>query len=410
MNVLLLMSGSIACAKATGLISLWSKKGHTVKVVCTSSVFQFIGKATIEGLSGNAVISSVFEEDNMMEHIYLSRWADKVILAPATANSINKIAAGIADDMVTTTWVAALSLNKPMYIAPAMNTMMWSYPATHESIIKLQSWGVNILQPQSGELACGETGYGRLMEIEQIDKIVATLNTHNDKHILVTAGGTREYVDGVRYIGNLSTGKTGAQVADYFSAIGYHVTWLGAINAVQPNLTCNKVFYETFNDLADTLKMQLQNNHFDTIIHAAAISDFSVCTIKINGQDIIACRKTKLPTSDSMDLRLKKNPKLVSQLLKWSKNLNLKVVAFKLTNTDDLAKRKNAVYKLLHQDGIDFVVHNDLSDISKNNHTFTLYKSEAESIKCNSTQLLCEQIDLLQQDTILANDRGVKLL
>ncbi|MBL4661035.1 MAG: bifunctional phosphopantothenoylcysteine decarboxylase/phosphopantothenate--cysteine ligase CoaBC [Alcanivoracaceae bacterium] len=410
MNILLLMSGSIACAKTTGLISLWSKKGHTVKVVCTTSVFQFIGKATIEGLSGNAVISSIFEEDNMMEHIHLSRWADKVILAPATANIINKIAAGIADDMVTTTWVAALSLNKPMYIAPAMNSMMWVYPATQESILKLQSWKVKILLPQAGELACGEVGTGRLMEINDIDKIFTLKINKKDKHILITAGGTREYVDGVRYIGNLSTGKTGAEVADYFSAIGYHVTWLGAINAVQPHLPCSKVFYETFKDLADTLKQQLQNNHFDTIIHAAAISDFSVCTIKINNQDIIACRKTKLPTSDSMELKLKRNPKLVSQLLQWSKNLHIKVVAFKLTNTDDSTKRQKAVYKLLRQDGIDFVAHNDLSDICKKNHPFTLYISESESIKCNNTQNLCKQIDLLQQDTILTKDKGVKLL
>ena len=409
MKILLLMSGSIACAKATGLISLWTKNGHTVKVVCTNSVFQFIGKATIEGLSGNAVISSVFEEDNMMEHIHLSRWADKIILAPATANSINKIATGIADDMLTTTWIAALSLNKPMYIAPAMNSMMWAYPATQESILKLQSWGVTILQPQAGELACGEVGAGRLIEIDEIDNIITLEIKKNDKHILITAGGTREYVDGVRYIGNLSTGKTGAEVADYFSAMGYHVTWLGAINAIQPNLACTKVFYETFNDLATTLKQQLQNNHFDTIIHAAAISDFSVCTIKINNQNIIACRKTKLPTSDSMDLKLKRNPKLVSQLLQWSKNLHLKVVAFKLTNTDDSTKRQNAVYKLLRQDGIDFVAHNDLSDISTNSHPFTLYKSTSETIECNSTQSLCKQIDLLQQDTILAKDKGVKL-
>ena len=410
MNILMLMSGSIACAKATGLISLWNKNGHSVKVVCTTNVFQFIGKATIEGLSDNEVISSVFEGDKMMEHIYLSRWADKIIFAPATANSINKLVAGIADDMLTTTWIAALSLNKPMYIAPAMNAMMWSYPTTQDSIAKLKSWGVIILQSQSGELACGETGFGRLMEIDQIDKVVTAEKKRNNKQILITAGGTREYVDGVRYIGNLSTGTTGAEVADYFSKVGYQVTWLGAINAIQPQLLCTKVFYETFNDLADTLKQQLQNNHYDCIIHAAAISDFSVSTIKINGQDIIACRKTKLPTSDSMDLRLKKNPKLVNQLLRWSKNLNLQVVAFKLTNTDDLTIRKNAVFKLLQQDGIDFVAHNDLSLISKNSHPFTLYLSKSESIKCNSTQDLCKQIDLLHQKNILATDKGVKLL
>jgi phosphopantothenoylcysteine decarboxylase/phosphopantothenate--cysteine ligase len=414
MKILLMMSGSIACAKATGLISCWRKKGHDVKVVCTHSVFEFVGKATLEGLSDQSVISSVFSEGDMMEHIYLSRWADKIILAPATANIINKLVAGIADDIVSTCWVAAQELGKPMYIAPAMNSMMWSYPATQNSISTLQQWGVKILMPEAGELACGENGAGRLMELDEIDKTICNPTKQQDKQpsksILITAGGTREYVDGVRYIGNLSTGRTGAEVADYFTSIGYQVTWLGAINAVRPRLDCKQIFFETYNDLADTLKQQLQNNHFDLIIHAAAISDFSVSTIKINDQDIIACRKTKLPTSESMDLRLKKNPKLVSQLLCWSKNLALTVIAFKLTNTSDSTKRIQAVNKLLQQDGIDLVAHNDLSEISNEDHPFTLYKSTADSIKCNGTQELCHQIQMITQTAPVTENKGVKLL
>jgi len=409
-----MMSGSIACAKATGLISCWRKKGYEVKVVCTHSVFEFVGKATLEGLSDHPVISSVFSQGDMMEHIYLSRWADKIILAPATANIINKLVAGIADDIVSTCWVAAQELGKPMFIAPAMNSMMWSYPATQNSISTLQKWGIQILMPDSGELACGENGAGRLMEVDEIHKAITNhttqQNKHNNKSILITAGGTREYVDGVRYIGNLSTGKTGAEVADYFTSIGYQVTWLGAINAVRPRLACTQVFFETYNDLADTLKQQLQDSHFDTIIHAAAISDFSVSTIKINDQNIIACRKTKLPTSESMDLRLKKNPKLVNQLLQWSKNLKLTVIAFKLTNTSDQTKRVQAVNKLLQQDGIDFVAHNDLSQINDANHPFSLYKSITDSVKCTSTQELCHQIELLTQVDPITKNKGVKLL
>jgi len=399
MKILLMMSGSIASAKATGLISLWRKAGHEVKVVCTKSVFEFIGKATLEGLSDNSVVSSVFEEDNMMEHIHLSRWADSIVLAPATANIINKLVAGIADDIVTTSWVAALELGKPMYIAPAMNSMMWNYPATQNSIEQLQNWGVNVLLPQSGELACGENGSGRLMEIEDIN--TAIFKKDQDKHILITAGGTREYIDGVRYIGNLSTGKTGAQIADYFTSHGYQVTWLGAINAIQPKLHCVKVMYETFNDLSDTLKKLLESNHYDTIIHAAAISDFSVSTIKINGQDVIASRQTKLPTSKTMELKLKKNPKLVSELLNWSKNLELNVIAFKLTNTNDKAKQKDAVMKLLNQDGIDYVAHNDLSAITINAHPFRLYGNKKRALKCESVHDLCENIS--KNEIILKN-------
>jgi len=393
MNILLMMSGSIACAKASGLISLWVKNGHKVKVACSDSTFEFIGKATLEGLSGNTVYSSVFQAGEMMEHIHLSRWADTIVLAPATANTINKLVAGIADDIVTTSWVAALELGKPMYLAPAMNSIMWNYPATQNSIKHLQNWGVNVLMPQSGELACGESGSGRLMEIEEINS--AIFKQQKDKHILITAGGTREYIDGVRYIGNLSTGKTGAQIADYYTTKGYEVTWLGAIDAIQPKLPCIKFLYDTFDDLSEKLKNMLENNYYDTIIHAAAISDFSVASIKVNGKDIIASRQTKLPTSDTMDLKLKKNPKLVSQLLNWSKNLDLKVIAFKLTNTDDKAKQKTAVMKLLKQDGINFVVHNDLSHIKPDQHPFSFYLGEKNVTHCENVVDLCRNIDSL---------------
>ncbi len=393
MKLLLMMSGSIAAAKATGLISLWRKAGHEVKVICTQSVFEFVGKATLEGLSDNSVVSSVFEEDNMMEHIHLSRWADIVVLAPATANTINKLVAGIADDIVTTSWVAALELGKPMYIAPAMNSMMWNYPATQNSIKQLQNWGVNVLLPQSGELACGEKGSGRLMEIDEINNII--FKSQKDMRILITAGGTREYIDGVRYIGNLSTGRTGGKIADYFTAQGYQVTWLGAINAIGPKLPCTKVLYETFNELSAALKNLLETQHFDAVFHAAAISDFYVASITTNGKNVIASRQSKLPTSETLELKLKKNPKLLSQLLKWSKNSSLKIVAFKLTNSDDAEKQKSAVMKLLNQEGIGYVAHNDLSDIKENHHPFTLHagnQSNQKTIKCDSVKYLCREI------------------
>lgn len=411
MNILLMMSGSIACAKASGLISLWRKAGHDIKIVCTYSVFEFVGKATLEGLSDNPVISSVFEEDNMMEHIHLSRWADSIILAPATANIINKLVAGIADDIVTTSWVAALALKKPMYIAPAMNAMMWNYPATQNSIQKLKNWGVNILLPQSGELACGENGSGRLMEIIDINNAVFPQYEYlqQDNHILITAGGTREYIDGVRYIGNLSTGKTGAYIADYFYSKGYKVTWLGAINAIKPKSPCHLVLFETFDNLADNLKELLENNHYDSIVHAAAISDFSVSSIKINDQVVFASRETKLPTANSMDITLKKNPKLVSQLLNWSMNSQIKIIAFKLTNSKDFKLQRLAIDKLLKQDCIDIVVHNDLSDISDEAHAFTLYKNNTDKLKCPNVLILCENIELLNKQFFLDTDKGIKI-
>ena len=386
MNILLLMTGSIACAKASGLISLWKKNGHDVKVVASNSALEFVGIATLEGLSGNPVMTSVFETNNMMDHINVSRQTDIIVLAPATANTINKLANGTADDVITTTWIAAQELYKPMYIAPAMNTKMWEYPATQKSLSLLNEWGITILSPQDGDLACGETGSGRMMEIEDINKAIMV---KSDKHIIVTAGGTREYIDGVRYIGNLSTGKTGAHIADFYTSHGYNVTWLGAINSVQPKLLCKKVFYETFSELSDQLKSQLKKQKYDIIIHAAAISDFKVQSVIINDNEITTNRDSKLPSSNNMTVNLSKNPKLVQKIRGWSLNKKLKVIAFKLTNTDDSLVRKSAILKLLNQDDIDYVAHNDLSEISDIKHSFNFYQSNDTMIPCHTTKDLC---------------------
>jgi phosphopantothenoylcysteine decarboxylase/phosphopantothenate--cysteine ligase len=389
----MMMTGSIACAKATGLISTWTKNGHNVIIIASKSALKFVGIATLEGLSGNTVVESVFDQGNMMDHINLSREADIVVMVPATANSINKISNGTADDMISTTWIAALELKKPIYIAPAMNSKMWDYPATKKSIKKLEDWGVNILLPGSGLLACGEKGSGRMMEIEDIDSAVMK---KNNKHILITAGGTREYIDGVRYIGNLSTGNTGATISDYFTSQGYNVTWIGAKNAQQPVLICKKLFYETFKDLQISLKKELSNVAYTAVIHAAAISDFSVSSVKLDNQEIIASRSTKLPTSDSMSIQLNKNPKLISHLKDWSKNSDISVVAFKLTNTNDKGERIRAVNKLINQESINYVAHNDLTEITPDLHTFNLYKSTNQMKSCESTNELCRAIEELE--------------
>ena len=179
MKRLIMMTGSIACAKATALISTWVKQGDEVKVVCSPGALNFVGIATLEGLSQQKVMTSTYEVDAMMDHIQVSRWAEQIILCPATANVINKLAAGIADDVVTTVWVAAYShaieMSKPMLIVPAMNSMMWQYPATQNSVKTLQDWGVQVMQPQIGDLACGESGAGRMPEIETILNTVEQL-------------------------------------------------------------------------------------------------------------------------------------------------------------------------------------------------------------------------------------------
>ena len=392
MNIVMMMTGSVACAKAAGLISEWTQAGHQVKVVCSQGALQFIGKATLEGLSQHAVLDDTYADGDMMQHIHLSRWADQIIICPATAHVINKLAAGLADDMLTTTWVAGLSLGKPMFIAPAMNTMMWQYPATQASVERLQSWGVRFLMPESGALACGESGAGRMLEPAHISAEFLDAQP-NGKKILITAGGTREYIDGVRYIGNMSSGRTGAHMADYFSAQGYDVTWVGARDAIRPQRSCQELPFETFTELQEVLKAQLGGQHYDAVIHAAAVSDYSIDSLSVCDEQTNVCRDSKLPTADSLSICLKKNPKLIQQLSQWSINPEITVVGFKLTNSQCMQERLQAVKKLIDQPHIALVAHNDLADISPDQHGFELYSSVEKKQACESVDELCEQIN-----------------
>lgn len=171
-NVLVLFTGSIACYKACTVVSRLAQAGVTVQTVATPAALRFIGTSTLEGLSGRPVFTDVLAEGRALDHIELARAADLALVCPATANTINRLAAGLADDPVGTLFLAWELKTKPWWIAPAMNTFMWSHPATTASLEKLKSWGVRVLDPADGRLACGETGPGRLAEPEQIAREV----------------------------------------------------------------------------------------------------------------------------------------------------------------------------------------------------------------------------------------------
>lgn len=166
-KVLFQLSGSIACYKACSVISRLVQDGHEVQTACTAGALQFIGAATLEGLTGKPVFSEVFEHGRMMDHIYLSKWADLAIVCPATADLINRLAAGVANDAVGSLFLA-YDLKKPYLVAPAMNQQMWQHPATKASLEKLESWGVQVLPTGDGYQACGDVGPGRLLEPDQI--------------------------------------------------------------------------------------------------------------------------------------------------------------------------------------------------------------------------------------------------
>lgn len=401
LNILMMMSGSIACAKASSLISEWTKQGHRVRVACTRSVAGFVGPATLQGLGAESVFDNVFAPGQAMEHISLGKWADIVIVAPATSNLINKLSAGIADDAVTTLWQAAYGQGKPMFIVPAMNTRMWRYPPTQESIGRLKQWGIHVLPVASGALACGDQGEGRMLEpagiMHTVERLLTAGRKTFGKRILITAGGTREPIDSVRYIGNTSSGRTASRLADELYDKGHDVTWLGAENAVTPQRPCAMPRFYSFDDLASQLQSLLAANDYDVVIHAAAVSDFSVAAVQTQAGDTLDGMTGKLSSDSDLLLRLKPNPKLLDRIRAWSKNPHVRVIGFKLTDTRDLQQRFAAVKKQLEDSGVDAVVHNDLADISHESHLFRVHTAADAPVSCKDAGVLADTINQLME-------------
>lgn len=381
------MTGSIACYKACGVVSALHQKGYAVKVVLSPSSLQFIGSATIEGLTGETPITDMYAAGSVMDHIHLARWADLILVAPATANYINKIANGLGDDLLTTLFLAH-DFKKPFLVAPAMNTMMYLHPTTQDSINKLKKFGVGILETASGVLACGEVGYGRLLDpvliVQEVEAYLKnTTGSDGIKKIeiknlkvLITSGGTTEPIDDIRVITNKSTGKTAAYIADQLVESGIEVEYLHAKNAALPKADMQKYEFETFGDLQNQFQTLLTQKKYDWVIHLAAVSDYSVQ--KSDGK--ISSDQEKI------QLVLKRNPKLLNQIKKLSPST--KLIGFKLTSSADEKTIVSKVMQQFENAKCDLVVHNDLSEITKANHHFTVYSSPTKTESVKNTQEL----------------------
>ncbi|MDO8544353.1 MAG: bifunctional phosphopantothenoylcysteine decarboxylase/phosphopantothenate--cysteine ligase CoaBC [Opitutaceae bacterium] len=360
-NILFILSGSISCYKACDAVSQLVQRGHRVRAVTTAAAQRFVGGATLEGLTGEKVATDLFAGGAALDHIALTRWAHVTIVCPATANTINRMAAGIADDLAGALLLAH-DWRKPLLLAPAMNPAMWSHPATVAAIERLRGWGVRVIRVGSGRTACGEVGEGRLAEPEAIVAGVeaALTSPANRLRVLVTSGGTAEPIDGVRVITNTSTGRTGALIAGHFTQRGHDVTLLRAQGAIGSQAAGAEEVYSSFADLDATLTRLLAREDFDAVIHAAAVSDFAVEAIEIDGVAHLP-GTTKLPSSRAPVIRLRPNPKLLDQLRARSRNPNIRVVGFKLTRGADAAEIRASVMALFVGGAADIVVQNDLS-------------------------------------------------
>jgi len=361
-NILFILTGSIAGFKACEAISQLVQRGHRVRTVATPSALRFVGPATLEGLTGSAVATDMFAPGTALEHINLTRWADVVIVCPATANTINRFAAGLADDLPGALFLAH-DRSKPWLIAPAMNPAMWSHPATVAGVKKLKDWGVRFLPVGEGRTACGETGEGRLAEPATIVAAVeaALARPARRLRVLVTSGGTAEPIDGVRVLTNTSTGRTGAGLAAHFSRCGHDVVLLRARTAVPAGAGCREETFFTFAELDAALTRLLGGEHFDAVIHAAAVGDFGVEAVSVNGVTLPPGHAKLESGAGAVELRLRAQPKLVDSLRSRSRNPKLRVVAFKLTTGADETAVRTAVAGLFGHASSDFVVHNDLT-------------------------------------------------
>jgi len=202
-------------------------------------------------------------------------------------------------------------------------------------------------------------------------------------NILITAGGTKEFIDGVRYLGNASSGQTGAILADYLSSKDHSVVWLGATDAVKPQSANQAYFFTDYDELAKSLKSLLSEQAFDAVFHAAAVSDYKVTGIQSGGNQLSPDRNLKISSgSETLKLTLSKQPKIINHLVDWSVNKQLKVIGFKLTNTEETNQQQQAVNKLLSQPGIYAVAHNDLHDMSELHHPFRLHVHDRDAFAC----------------------------
>jgi len=274
-QILLAVTGGIAAYKSLELTRLLKKHGADVRVVMTKSATQFVQPLSFQALSGHAVHCELLdaEAENAMGHIELARWADVFVIAPATANTLAKCAHGLADDLLSTLYLA---VQCPVYVAPAMNHAMWHHAATQANLKILQTHGVNLIAPESGEQACGEVGVGRMAEPETIcQRLISDLTAPPvlmNLKVIITAGATREPLDPVRYLTNRSSGKMGYSLAIAAQQAGANVTLISGVSQIQPPKNCHFIQVETAEQMHTAVFEKLEN--CDIFIGAAAVADY----------------------------------------------------------------------------------------------------------------------------------------
>ena len=383
-KVLLIICGGIAAYKSLELIRILRKNNNKIKTVLTKSGKEFVTPLSITSLSNEKVYTDIFDYKNESEidHISLSRWADVILIAPATANTISKISNGLADDLAST---LVLASNKKIFIAPAMNVRMWEHKTNKENIKRLNEFGYGFIGPEIGDMACGEYGEGKMSEPEKIfdslDKYFKNIEDNKRKKVLVTAGPTRENIDPVRFISNYSSGKQGYEIARAFSENGFETTLItGPTNLKIPeNVRCIEVISGD-----QMLNETIKNLPVDIAVFTAAVSDFKIKSYSDN----------KIKKTENLKLSLEKNIDILSYVSKHN-SLRPKIVIGFSAETNDLEINS---LKKLNSKNCDWIVANDVSkkDIGFNaddNEVSIFYKNKSsEKISKMNKSLIANEL------------------
>ena len=349
-KILLIISGGIAAYKSLELIRLIKKKGATVKSILTKNSYKFVTPLSVASLSQEKVYSDLFDHENEaeMDHISLSRWADLILIAPATANIISKLSLGLADDLASTVCLAS---NKKILIVPSMNVRMWEHQKNKENINKLKSFDYSIIGPEIGDMACGEYGEGKMTEpkdiLNYLSEYFKNINNNKKYKALVTAGPTYEFIDPVRFISNKSSGKQGYEIANSLKKNGFETTLISGPTNLKD---VEGVKMVKVNSAKDMYEATLENLPTDIAIFSAAVSDWKMENFN----------NKKIKKKGDLSLNLKQNIDILSNISKHN-SLRPKLVIGFSAETDNLSE--NSIRKL-EEKNCDWIIANDVSDNS----------------------------------------------
>ena len=382
-NILLCVTGGIAAYKSAEIIRLFKKDGAEVRVIMTESAKEFITPLTLQAVSGNEIHDSLLDvkAESAMGHIELAKWADIILLAPCTAESLAKITHGRADDLMGSVILASKA---PTFIAPAMNTTMWLDKSTQENFQTLVSRGINFIGPDEGEQACGDVGPGRLVEPEKIIELIKS-DLHkgplSGKTITITAGPTREQIDPVRYISNNSSGKMGYALADAASLQGANVNLVSGPVSLTANKGINLFKINSADEMLNKVFECMESS--DIFISCAAVADFKPTNYSNT--------KIKKEDSENLEINLQKNHDILSEVSKRHSSAYIVGFAAETSNVNDNANKK------LNSKNLNMIISNDVSDKSigfdsDDNEVHVITKNETIFLKKNKKIKIAREI------------------